>query len=447
MNRGMQPLPAPSLPLPPAVAVVEPLLRRWIGLDVATVGPAALNRAVRIRMESLGIDRPEAYADRVATDEPERDALVEEVVVAESWFFRDPQVFEFVARFAMTVTALPGRAPVRILSAPCAAGEEPYSVAMALFDIGLDTSQFHIDAIDVSHAALARAARGRYSANAFRNADLAFRDRWFTSADGAAVIDDRLRGQVAFTWANLLDDGFRVGRGPYDVIFCRNLLIYLDTEARSRVEATLDALLRPDGLLVLGAAEPPIMKGRWMPAGAASVFALRRGPVVAIAASSQAGRSAAPLPARTATPVRRPAVPRPDRRRDAPAAPVAPPPVSAASAEAAAAAAAAELAAVLAEAGSLANAHRHAEALALCETARERLGPSPELFFLMGMLHQAAGDLDRAEGCFHKTLYLDATHDEALLALALVATQRGDARMADTYRQSAARVLARKDAS
>jgi chemotaxis protein methyltransferase WspC len=64
----------------------------------------------------------------------------------------------------------------------------------------------------------------------------------------------------------------------------------------------------------------------------------------------------------------------------------------------------------------------------------------------MGMIHQAAGDLDRAEACFHKTLYLDAAHDEALLALALLATQRGDTRMADTYRQSAARALARKAA-
>jgi chemotaxis protein methyltransferase WspC len=64
----------------------------------------------------------------------------------------------------------------------------------------------------------------------------------------------------------------------------------------------------------------------------------------------------------------------------------------------------------------------------------------------MGMLHQAAGDLDRAEGCLHKTLYLDGTHDEALLALVLIATQRGDLRMAETYRQSAARVLARKAA-
>jgi chemotaxis protein methyltransferase WspC len=102
---------------------------------------------------------------------------------------------------------------------------------------------------------------------------------------------------------------------------------------------------------------------------------------------------------------------------------------------------------VLREAGDLANAARHAEAIALCERARQGLAPSPELFFLMGMIHQAAGDLDRAEACLHKTLYLDASHDEALLALALLATQRGDERMAETYRQSAARALARRPSS
>jgi chemotaxis protein methyltransferase WspC len=100
---------------------------------------------------------------------------------------------------------------------------------------------------------------------------------------------------------------------------------------------------------------------------------------------------------------------------------------------------------VLSEAGRLANAGRFADALEVCERSRGRLTPAPELFFLMGMLHQSSGDLDRAEGCFHKTLYLDADHEEALLALALVARQRGDAAMAEKYRQSAARALARKE--
>ena len=413
----------------PATAA-ERLLSRWIGLDVSTVGSAAVDRAVRARMAAIGEADAAAYAARAAADETERDALVEEVVVGESWFFRDPQVFEFVARRAAMLAALPGRAPVRVLSAPCAAGEEPYSVAMALLDAGLAPEQFAVDAIDVSRAALARAVRGRYSANAFRNADHAFRERWFHATDAGAVIDDRVRAQVAFAWGNLLDDSFRAGRERYDVIFCRNLLIYLGPEARTRVEQRLDALLEPDGVLVLGAAEPPIMRGGWIPAGGASVFAMRRTIEPAAAAAEDRPRrttagSRPAAPPRPSGAVSRPRVPAPSAAGERP--PLA-------------------LADLLREAGTLVNAGRHAEAIALCESGRQALPPAPELFLLMGMIHQAAGDLDRAEACFHKTLYLDASHDEALLALALLATQRGDARMADTYRQSAARALARKAA-
>ena len=93
----------------------------------------------------------------------------------------------------------------------------------------------------------------------------------------------------------------------------------------------------------------------------------------------------------------------------------------------------------------MANDGRLAEAIAFCERHRPAIPPSPELFFLLGMLHQSAGDGDRAEGCFHKTLYLEAGHVEARLALALLARQRGDLPMAEQYRQSAARAAARKE--
>jgi chemotaxis protein methyltransferase WspC len=403
------------------IAAVEAVLRDAIGLDPATIGTAAVERASRLRMTASGEPDLAAYARRVQADEEERDRLVEDVVVGESWFFRDRQVFDFVTSLAVTRSGLPGRGPVRILCAPCAGGEEPYSVAMGLLEAGLEADRFTIDAVDVSRAALARAERGRYSANAFRNADCSFRDRWFTGDGSGAVLDAAVRKRVRFTRGNVVDESFAVGSAPYDVIFCRNLLIYLTTAARRRVEAVLDRLLARDGVLVLGAAEPPILKGNWVPAGAASVFALRRG---------------TPPAAEPAMP------PRPAARPRRPSAAARPPADTPPPAEAAAPV----LADVLAEAGALANAGRHAEALERCERARGLLPPAPELFVLMGMIHQAAGDLDRAEGCLHKTLYLDATHDEALLALALLATRRGDLRMAETYRQSAARVLARKEA-
>jgi chemotaxis protein methyltransferase WspC len=404
---------APPRPTDPGAAV-EPILRRWLGLDAEAIGLPSLRRAAETRMAAVGAEDAAAYADLVARSPAERDLLVEEVVVGESWFFRDAQVFSFVAGAATTRAAVPGRGPVRILCVPCAGGEEPYSVAMALLDAGLEPGRFTIDAIAVSHAALARAARGSYSANAFRTADLAFRDRWFAAVAGRRVIADRIRGCVSFSWGNVLEPDFCAGRPAYDLIFCRNLLIYLTADARRRVEETVDRLLAPDGILFLGAAEPPILKGEWLPAGSISVFALRRGP----------------RPAATVATVAPPAA-RPAAVTGAAAAPPAAPQAD-------------DLSQVLHAAGALANAGRQTEAIELCEQARGRLPPSAELFFLLGMLHQAVGDLDRAEGCLHKTLYLDAHHEEALLALALLATQRGDLRMAEVYRQSAGRVIARK---
>ena len=407
---------------------IEAVLRDWIGLDVATVGRAALERAVRQRMERLAVTDSAAYARLVRGETAERDELVEEVIVAESWFFRDRQVFEFVADFAATRAAIPGRSPVRILCGPAAGGEEPYSMAMALFEAGLAAEQFTIDAIDISRRALERAAAGRYSANAFRNADVSFRDRWFTLSGSHAEISSRIRNQVRLEWANILDPALAAHRPRYDVVFCRNLLIYLTDEARRQVERQLDRLLAADGLLVLGAAEPPIMKGDWLPAGTASVFALRRG----VHAVARPAASPRPLPRPRAVP----------RRRAATASTVpseAPPPAAEPPTP--------SLEEVLAEAGRLANAGRFTDAIEYCERHRGSLPPAAELFFLMGMLHQSAGDPDRAEGCFHKTLYLDADHEEAHLALALVARRRGDLSMAEKYRQSAARAVARKEAA
>ncbi len=414
-----------TLPSQAADRMIHELLEAWIGLDATTVGPAAIDRAVRERMKVLGVVNRDDYARRATADAAERDLLVEEVIVAESWFFRDRQVFEFVADFAVTRDALPGRPPLRILSAPSAAGEEPYSLTMALFEAGLAPSQFEIDAIDISRRALARAEGGRYSANAFRNADLAFRDRWFTLEGGHAVLAPDVIRQVRFAWANILEPTFTTGHNGYDVIFCRNLLIYLTPAARRQVEHQIERLLLPDGLLILGAAEPPIMQGDWIPAGTASLFALRRG------VHATRPRAVAAVPRSVIPP--RPAV-QPFARPSPPpvAAPVAPP---------------ASVEDVLAEAGRLANAGRLADAIAHCERHRGALPPSPELFFLMGMLHQSAGDADRAEGCFHKTLYLDSGHEESLLALALLARQRGDTSMAEKYRQSAARAMGRKEES
>jgi chemotaxis protein methyltransferase WspC len=294
--------------------------------------------------------------------------------------------------------------------APCAAGEEPYSVAIAFLEAGLSPDQFRIDATDVSRASLRRAAAATYSANAFRAADVSFRDRWFRDRDAAAELDEAVRKQVHFSWGNLLDQSFAADREPYDIIFCRNLLIYLTADARSHAEQTFDRLLAPEGILVLGAAEPPILQRPWRPVASNAVFTLRRGtattdrlpPTLPLPPAASAG--AGVRPSSVSPPLRSPDRPPADEAVES-----------------------RRLAVddVLREASSLANAGRRAEALALCSRCQQTTGPSAGVFFLMGMLHQAAGDLDRAEASFHKALYMDPAHDEAFLSLAVVATQRG----------------------
>ena len=446
----------------------EDLLRRWIGLDPHSIGEAAIRRAVRLRMLSLGIDDVQTFVRLVETDRTQRDRLVEEVVVAESWFFRDHQVYDHLRRFvAARITARPSD-PVRILSAPCAAGEEPYSIAMSLLDSGLQPEQFRIDAIDISRVALSKAQTARYSTNAFRNADSGFRDRWFRMDGGSAVLDESVSRCIRFAWANILEESFVTGAidsgsGPYDVVFCRNLLIYLTTDARLAVERSIDRLLKDDGIVVLGAAEPAILQGNWVADSAGSTFTLRRG--VSGERSrwpSLASRSALSAPRRP-TPTLPPPNPAPSYPAPAPPQaspsrlppPVDPPaPVALSSTSTTSAdlrcedsgggSATQSVPLILADVNALANARRFSEAIALCESAQRDIGPSAELYFIAGIMHQTSGSLAIAEDCFHKTLYLDASHDEALLALSLLAEQRGDSGQAAQYRRSALRVVERK---
>jgi chemotaxis protein methyltransferase WspC len=402
---------------PPPSPTIEQLLGRWIGLDPTTIGTTAIDRAVRLRMAAVAAADRAAYLARIAVDREERDRLIDEVVVPESWFFRDEAVFDDLRLLAAARRDAPHLPPLTILCAPCAAGEEPYSVAMALLGAGLAAERFRIDAFDVSQRALGRAVAGRYTANAFRTPDLGFRDRWFQSDGTTAVLDDRLRSRVGFAWGNLLDPGFCAGRGPYDVVLCRNLLIYLDGDSRRQVERTCDRLLAPDGLLVVGAAEPAMLAGRWTAAGGGSSFVLRR---VTTAPTPVAKVVSTPRPPAT-VPVAA------DRRQRTPVAAAEPTDPEAA----------------LREAQALGESGRVAEAIGCCRRA-VATAPTASGFFLLAMLERRAGAVEQAEGCLHKALYLDPDRADALLALALIADERGERTMADRYRHSAARVLVRK---
>jgi chemotaxis protein methyltransferase WspC len=210
------------------------LLRRASGLDL---DQQTVDRALRERMAKCGATDATSYLD--AMTPAELAALIELVVVPESWMFRDPDAFAAATAFVQRRLAERPARMVRILSLPCAGGEEPYSMAMALADAGVAPASFRIEGIDLSATAIARANAGRYTRNAFRGRALAFRERHFSRHGDEYQISDALRAQVAFAQGNLFAFDAATAAGRYDVVFCRNLLIYFDepTSAAATIRA------------------------------------------------------------------------------------------------------------------------------------------------------------------------------------------------------------------
>ena len=256
------------------------LLGRRIGLDPVAVGSQLVLRAAQRRMEELGLDDLGAYAARADQEEGELHSLIEEVVVPESWFFRDERPFRWLEDYARQRWLNdPARPPLRILSLACAGGEEPYSIAITLLDLGLAAQRFRIDAVDVSTRRLAVARRGVYSANAFRGSRLGGRARYFREHPQGHELDPTIRAMVRLIQGNVLDPNLLADTCPYDVVFCRNLLIYLDASARARVVAAIDRVLAADGVLIIGHADRLELAGvppRFAALGAPDCFAYRK---------------------------------------------------------------------------------------------------------------------------------------------------------------------------
>ena len=212
------------------------------GLDLRLVD--GLDGAARASGEPV-----RAFARRVAGgDRDAVAALVEHVAVGETAFWRHPEQLEAVGLLAGRA-----RGPLSIWSAGCATGEEAYSVAMALLEAGRAGQGDRVLATDVSARALAAAREGVYGPRALRKLPAALADRWLEGA-GTLRVKEPVRALVTFARHNLMAAEAAPG-GPFDVVLCRNVLIYFDEATAARVVGRLAAALAPGGTLVLGPVE------------------------------------------------------------------------------------------------------------------------------------------------------------------------------------------------
>jgi chemotaxis protein methyltransferase WspC len=253
-------------------------LRTTYGLDAATVGEAVLRSAWQRRLAAAGAGSAEEYETLLGRSSDEFDALVEEVLVPESWFFRDGTPFNFLETWTREQwrTRAAGR-KLRVLSVPCAAGQEAWSIAMTLLDAGLLASEFTVCAGDLSKNALERARAAIYPDSAFRGADAFGRDHHFEPAGPRQRrVRATLRDTVHWRHCNLNDPNFFLGEAPFEIVFCRNVLIYFDAAARRRAIAHLRRYLTPDGIFFAGHADgQPLLDAGFTSFGPPGAFAFK----------------------------------------------------------------------------------------------------------------------------------------------------------------------------
>lgn len=236
----------------------QTLIKERCGLLFEGNGTEKLAQSLAERIAALAIPAAEYYA-RLYSNEGEFQQLVNLLTINETYFFREPeQIRLLVERLAPRfIAAHAGAAPVRILSAGCSSGEEPYSLVMALMDkYGDSVSRlFSFTGGDIDSTVLAKARAARYTDFSFRGVAAALRQRYFDKDRWGSVLKDEVRRQVSFHELNLLADHFPPELSAFDIIFFRNVSIYFDAETRKRIQRNLAALLKANGVLVIGTAE------------------------------------------------------------------------------------------------------------------------------------------------------------------------------------------------
>ena len=190
--------------------------------------------------------------------EAEFDQIYDLVTTNETYFFREPaQLAAFADEIVPEILERKSVKKIRIWSAGCSSGEEPYSIAMLLSEAGYyDRAAFEIFASDINQQVLAKARRGHYRESAFRATDGPLRDKYFSrNDDGSWHIHDDIRNRVSFGRLNLYDEPRVSLLGHLDVIFCRNVIIYFDDQSKKVVVSNFYNRLTDAGYLLLGHSE------------------------------------------------------------------------------------------------------------------------------------------------------------------------------------------------
>ena len=426
----------PAAQPPQAEAIDDASLRRVserltaaTGLTFPRSRQAGLRRALGTAMLETPYANPDALLDELDRQPELLDRLISLVTIGETYFFRHPDQFEALSRHVVPnlIRAREGSSHrvIRAWSAGCSTGEEAYSLAIVIRETLADQAGWQVRVVgtDIDRDALRRAADGRYGRWSFRD-ELGSRAAWFVTDGSSRSVRSSIAQDVEFAVDNLaLDDGPPPALGgPADLIVCRNVTIYLSSEARRRIARRFLRALAPGGWLVVAPVELSSSIYHDFEAITLDGLTAYRRPVAPATeprAAVEPSRSPGIVQARSVSPTKdlspAPSVARPAQSRALPTdAPRSRPDPAARLAAAAR----------LADGGRLPEARREAE-LAIREDPR-----NGKACLLLASIADAQGDLPAAAAALRRSVYLDRTDASAQFQLGLLEWRLGRQRSA-----------------
>lgn len=235
-------------------------LYRRTGMSYGETKRYYIERRLADRMFAVGTKSFAGYMNLLRTGGAEVEQLVNSFTVNETYFYREDDQLRCMSR-SLLPEIIARRGPgdlVRLWCVPCSTGEEPYSVAIWLLENWALVDAYHVDIVgsDIDTQTLAAALAGDYGERALARLPGPLRDRYFEPPRNQRrrIIQD-LRESVHFTAVNLVDSASMASHGRFDVIFCRNVLIYFDDASRLQASHNLYEALQPGGFICLGHSE------------------------------------------------------------------------------------------------------------------------------------------------------------------------------------------------
>jgi chemotaxis protein methyltransferase CheR len=254
-----------------ANAISEPLIQirdliyKTAGIFQADNKLQLLERHCNKRMKALGVPTLRDYYGCLTVNpmhQAEMVSLLNEITIGETFFFRNrPQLDamrKIVLPTILNAKSKTGQAPLRIWSAGCSTGEEPFTLSMMLIEETQDTLKgrgTEIIATDINERSIAHAKTGCYDDHSTRNLEPHFRNKYFSISGDKLQVKPEVQANVSFSRLNLLDDSRMVFAKGMDVILCCNVLIYFDAASKKRVIQHFYRNLLPHGYLFLGHSE------------------------------------------------------------------------------------------------------------------------------------------------------------------------------------------------